>query len=141
MWGPQGQTWDSWLSALVLWNTRKCGTSSLPETPVNRPDIVTCMSETMRSAPCQSEQMDNKTSSVIHGEIYSDVRTNDMTSLTWRSYSGPFCCSLCRGLCRRPTVSPHWRSAPLFWGQRAHDKEGRGARPPEDMAADIPHRT
>ena len=41
----------------------------------------------------------------------------------------------------RPAFSPHWRSAPLSWDQRAHDTEGRGVRSPEDMAADTPHKT
>lgn len=67
------------------------------------------------------------------------------TYLTWmwtmNAQYLPSCYSPCRVLCMRPAACPHWRSAQLSWGQRAYDREGRGVRSPEDMAADTPHRT
>lgn len=53
----------------------------------------------------------------------------------------PSCYSPCRELCMRPAASPHCWSAPLSWGQRGPDREGKVGRPPVDMAADTPHRT
>lgn len=41
----------------------------------------------------------------------------------------------------RQAASPHWRSAPPSWGQRAHDTVGRGGRSPEDTAEDTPRRS